>query len=68
MEIFPNNVGLQEGVGGDGSFEKNRGMRIDYFLVSKPLVELCKNTYIDKTPRKLDKPSDHTPVVVEISL
>lgn len=51
-----------------GSFAKNRGMRIDYILVSEPLVKKCVNTYIDTTPRKLEKPSDHAPVVVEIDL
>ena len=51
-----------------GSFEKNRGMRIDHIFVSNKLVPLCKNTYIDSTPRKLEKPSDHAPVVIELDI
>jgi exodeoxyribonuclease-3 len=51
-----------------GSFAKNRGMRIDHIFVSNSLVELCKNTYIDVTPRKLERPSDHAPVVIELNI
>jgi exodeoxyribonuclease-3 len=51
-----------------GAFQRNRGMRIDHIFVSKPLVPLCKNTYIDTAPRKLEKPSDHTPVVTELDI
>jgi len=48
------------------AFRRNRGMRIDHILVSDPLAVLCKSCIIDKTPRKLERPSDHTPVVVEL--
>ncbi|MDO9012219.1 MAG: exodeoxyribonuclease III [Gallionella sp.] len=48
------------------AFRRNMGMRIDHILISKPLVPLCKSCVIDKAPRKLERPSDHTPVVVEI--
>lgn len=48
------------------AFRRNRGMRIDHILVSDPLAALCKSCIIDKTPRKLERPSDHTPVVVEL--
>jgi exodeoxyribonuclease-3 len=47
-------------------FRRNHGLRIDHILISDPLVELCKSCVIDKTPRKLERPSDHTPVVAEI--
>jgi len=47
-------------------FRRNLGMRIDHILVSAPLVAECKASWIDKTPRKLERPSDHTPVVLEI--
>lgn len=46
-------------------FRRNAGMRIDHILISEPLVSLCKSCIIDKVPRKLERPSDHTPVVVE---
>jgi exodeoxyribonuclease-3 len=51
----------------DFGFKRNRGLRIDHILVSnalKPTVQSCK---VDKTPRKNERPSDHTPVVVEIA-
>lgn len=47
-------------------FRRNLGMRIDHILVSNPLVSECKASWIDKAPRKLERPSDHTPVVLEI--
>tara|TARA_B100001964_G_scaffold46158_1_gene51443 strand:- start:6382 stop:7146 length:765 start_codon:yes stop_codon:yes gene_type:complete len=43
------------------------GLRIDLLLVSDGLRSACKKGYIDEKPRSLEKPSDHTPVVVEIS-
>lgn len=49
------------------AFRRNRGLRIDYTLVSdalKPAVQAC---VIDKTPRKNERPSDHTPVVVTLA-
>ena len=48
------------------AFRRNMGMRIDHILISEPLVPLCKSCVIDKAPRKLERPSDHTPVVVEL--
>ena len=47
-------------------FRRNHGLRIDHILISEALVPLCKSCVIDKTPRKLERPSDHTPVVVEL--
>jgi exodeoxyribonuclease-3 len=47
-------------------FRRNFGMRIDHILLSLPLVESCKACWIDKAPRKLERPSDHTPVVAEL--
>ncbi len=50
----------------DFGFRRNRGMRIDHILVSKPLKALAKACTIDKEPRKNERPSDHAPVVVEL--
>ena len=47
-------------------FRRNHGLRIDHILLSEPLVAQCKGCVIDKAPRKLERPSDHTPVVVEL--
>ncbi len=48
------------------AFRRNMGMRIDHILISEPLVPGCKSCVIDKAPRKLERPSDHTPVVAEL--
>ena len=48
------------------AFRRNHGLRIDHILISEPLVASCKSCVIDKAPRKLERPSDHTPVVVEL--
>ncbi len=46
------------------AFRRNMGMRIDHILISTPLVKLAKASWIDKVPRQLERPSDHTPVVL----
>jgi len=48
-------------------FRRNFGMRIDHILVSDALKPACLSAHIDKAPRKLERPSDHTPVVLEIA-
>lgn len=48
-------------------FRRNFGMRIDHILVSNALKSACIAATIDKTPRKLERPSDHTPVLLEIA-
>ena len=50
-----------------GSWQKNHGMRIDHFLVSHNLLEKIKKVKIDKKPRSKLKPSDHTPIELEIN-
>ena len=48
-------------------FRRNFGMRIDHILVSDSLKSRCLSAHIDKSPRKLERPSDHTPVVLELA-
>ncbi|MDA0266628.1 MAG: exodeoxyribonuclease III [Cyanobacteria bacterium] len=48
------------------SFRRNRGWRIDHHYLSPPLYEQAQRCWIDSEPRKREKPSDHTPVVVEL--
>ena len=50
-----------------GSWKKNHGMRIDHFLVSDNLLNNIKSINIDKKPRSQLKPSDHTPIELEIN-
>ena len=49
-------------------FRRNRGLRIDHILVSDALKDRIASCTIDKTPRKNERPSDHTPVVVQITV
>lgn len=48
------------------AFRRNMGLRIDHILLSAPLAQQCASCWIDKAPRKLERPSDHTPVVAEV--
>lgn len=48
------------------AFERNRGIRIDHFLLSPPLAARLAGCEIDRTPRGREKPSDHTPIVVTL--
>ena len=50
-----------------GSWPKNYGMRIDHFLVSDNLLENIKEININQKPRGKIKPSDHTPIELEIT-
>ncbi len=47
----------------DLAFRRNKGLRIDYTLVSDALKPKVQSCIIDKAPRKNERPSDHTPVV-----
>jgi exodeoxyribonuclease-3 len=49
-------------------FRRNLGLRIDLILASEPLAARCSRCWIDRAPRKLERPSDHTPVVAEFDL
>ena len=50
-----------------GAWQKNNGMRIDHFLVSNSLIKNIKDIKINKYPRSKEKPSDHTPIELELS-
>ena len=50
-----------------GAWQKNNGMRIDHFLVSNSIINLVKNVKINKYPRGREKPSDHTPIEIELA-
>jgi exodeoxyribonuclease-3 len=50
-----------------GSWQKNNGLRIDHFLISNNILSSIKNIKIDKKPRSKIKPSDHTPIEIEIT-
>ncbi len=46
-----------------GGFRRNHGLRIDLILASEALAQSCSICAVDKEPRKLERPSDHAPVV-----
>jgi exodeoxyribonuclease-3 len=50
-----------------GAFRRNMGLRIDHILVSEPLKKGCMACTIDVAPRKLERPSDHTVVMLELN-
>lgn len=50
------------------AFRLNRGLRIDHILLSPELASSCLTCKIDKTIRKHERPSDHAPIVVELSV
>ena len=48
------------------AFEHNRGIRIDHFLLSPKLALRLEKCEIDRGPRSQVKPSDHTPIIVQL--
>ncbi len=50
-----------------GMFHKGHGLRIDLILISKPLANQIRSVAIDRDARKGPKPSDHAPVVIDLS-
>lgn len=51
-----------------GAWPKNHGIRIDHLLLSPEATDRLLTCEIDKDPRAWDKPSDHTPIWVELDL
>jgi exodeoxyribonuclease III len=50
------------------AFRRNAGLRIDLILASTALARKCGECHIDRAPRKLERPSDHTPVVASFDI
>lgn len=51
-----------------GSFHRHRGMRIDLILVTEVLARRTTYGLIDRNARKGEKPSDHTPVFIDVAI
>lgn len=49
------------------NFQRNKGIRIDHFLLSPTLAPRLQACEVDKTPRAQEKPSDHTPVLLTLA-
>jgi len=50
------------------AFARDAGLRIDHALVSQALWPHCVDAWVDKDPRSNTQPSDHTPVVIQLSI
>ena len=48
-------------------FERNRGMRIDFVLGSRPFADRVRHAFIDRDERAGQGASDHAPVIVDLS-
>lgn len=49
------------------AFERGWGLRIDHILLAPQLAARCRACVIDTEPRKRERPSDHTPVITELT-
>lgn len=50
------------------AFRRKMGLRIDLILASGSLKDSCTASRIDVEPRRLERPSDHTPVIAEFTV
>jgi len=50
------------------AFERNAGLRIDHFLLSKKLAPKLKAAGVDRFVRGWEKSSDHAPVWIELAV
>lgn len=51
-----------------GSYQNGQGLRIDHLLMSAQAMDVMSQCLIDESPRRLEKPSDHAPVVATLKL
>jgi exodeoxyribonuclease-3 len=49
-----------------GAWQRDHGVRIDHFLLSPEALDRLETVTIDRDPRGLEKPSDHTPILCEL--
>ena len=49
-----------------GAWQKDNGVRIDHLMLSPEAADRLVAAEVDKGPRGLEKPSDHTPVWVDL--
>lgn len=51
-----------------GAFRRNHGLRIDLILAHSTLAKACRSCLIDREPRRLERPSDHAPVIATFDI
>ena len=49
-----------------GAYQRNAGFRMDFLLLTAPLVSRLRTTGVDAEHRGREKPSDHAPVWIEL--
>lgn len=64
--LHPDDIGYTFWDYSGNAFNADLGMRIDYIFLSPILVDRLEKCYVDKSPRAGTKPSDHTPLIVEL--
>lgn len=50
------------------AFERNLGWRIDHIYAPPGLADRCTSCYVDREPRAMERPSDHTFVIAEFAM
>jgi exodeoxyribonuclease III len=48
-------------------FPMDKGMRIDLVYATRSVADRVRSAYVDREARKGKAPSDHAPVVVDLS-
>jgi exodeoxyribonuclease-3 len=48
-------------------FKRGLGVRIDHILISETIKPLLKSCIIDTEPRRHERPSDHTPIILTLN-
>ena len=51
-----------------GAWQRDNGVRIDHLLLSPEANDILVDAGVDKTPRGLEKPSDHTPIWCDLEV
>ena len=64
--LHPNDEGYTFWDYTGNSFVTNLGLRIDYLFSSAFFAERIERIWVDKSLRQMDKPSDHTALVLDI--
>ena len=49
-----------------GAWQRDNGVRIDHLMLSPEATDRLIDVGVDKAPRGLEKPSDHTPIWCDI--
>lgn len=67
-ELYPNQAHFTWWDYRLNGFKRNLGLRIDHILASKVLFPACISCEVDKSPRGLERPSDHAPVIATFNI